>query len=87
VQEAITPRLQREPPEGGVALPLESYPAQVWKGFVFDQMSAAKKIGASPNVVNEDAREALYKLVAEERGESARATEKAKVEGDKAKAP
>jgi len=72
---------------GGFALPLESYPAQVWKAFMFDQMNVAKKIGASPNVVDADAREALYKLVAEARGESVPANEKTKVEGDTSKAP
>ena len=72
---------------GGFALPLESYPAQVWKAFMFDQINVAKKIGASPNPVDEDAREALYKLVVQGRTESAPASDKTKAEGDKAKTP
>ena len=54
-------------PHGGVALPLESYPESVWKDFVFHQEEAAAKIGASPNVVDEEARQALYDLVVESR--------------------
>ena len=45
-------------PHGGLALPLESYPENVWKTFVFDQDEAAAKIGASLNVVHEEARQA-----------------------------
>lgn len=54
-------------PHGGLALPLESYPENVWKAFVFDQEAVAKKIGASPNIVDEEARQALYDLVVESR--------------------
>jgi acetyl esterase/lipase len=52
---------------GGLALPLESYPENVWKAFMFDQENVAKKIGASPNSVDEQARQALYDLVAKSR--------------------
>lgn len=48
---------------GGSALPLESYPAEVWKSFIFDQTAVAKKIGASPNPVAEGTRQAFYELV------------------------
>src|SRR5438105_4486907 len=34
-------------PHGGFALPLPSYPAEVWKSFIFDQNKVANKIGAS----------------------------------------
>ncbi|HEY3302157.1 MAG TPA: alpha/beta hydrolase [Candidatus Binatia bacterium] len=54
-------------PHGGLALALESYPENVWKEFMFNQEAAAKKIGASPNIVAEDARQALYDLVVESR--------------------
>jgi arylformamidase len=54
-------------PHGGLALPLESYPENVWKEFIFNQEETAKKIGASPNVVDEEARQALYDLVVEAR--------------------
>jgi len=48
---------------GGLALSLESYPAEVWKNFIFDQTTVAKKIGASPNPVAEGTRQAFYELV------------------------
>jgi hypothetical protein len=48
---------------GGEALALEDYPADVWRNFIFDQVNVAKKIGASPNVVPEQSRQALYELV------------------------
>jgi arylformamidase len=57
---------------GGEALPLESYPPDVWRTFIFDQLSAAKKIGASPNVVAEAVRQDLFELV----NQSRRALEK-----------
>jgi acetyl esterase/lipase len=50
-------------PHGGFALPLETYPAEVWKEFIFSQHEVAEKIGASPNVVEENVRQALYDLV------------------------
>lgn len=48
---------------GGLGLPLESYPAEAWKSFIFDQNSIAKKIGATPNPVAEGARQAFFELV------------------------
>jgi hypothetical protein len=50
-------------PQGGFALPLESYPQEVWRNFVFNQVEVAKKMGASPNVVQEGARKPLFDLV------------------------
>ena len=35
--------------------------------FMFNQEAVAKKIGASPNIVGEEARQALYDLVVESR--------------------
>jgi hypothetical protein len=48
---------------GGIALPLESYPEEVWRRFIFNPEEAARLIGASPNPVAEEARQALYDLV------------------------
>jgi arylformamidase len=52
---------------GGEALSLESYPPEVWRAFIFDQLSAAKKIGASPNVVADAVRQELFELVNQSR--------------------
>ncbi|HEY2987682.1 MAG TPA: alpha/beta hydrolase [Candidatus Binatia bacterium] len=52
---------------GGLGLPLEAYPENVWKEFMFNQPAVAKKIGASPNIVAIEARQALYDLVVESR--------------------
>lgn len=48
---------------GGLALPLEAYPPEVWKSFIFDQTNVAKKIGATPNPVAEGTRQAFFDLV------------------------
>lgn len=50
-------------PRGGFALPLESYSPEVWKSFMFDQEAVAKKMGATPNIVQDGARQALFELV------------------------
>lgn len=57
---------------GGFALPLEEYSPEVWKAFVFNQEAVASKMGAVPNVIEEGAREPLYRLVLQsrERGDS-----------------
>ena len=47
----------------GFALPLESYPSEVWRIFISDPNSIAKKIGATPKAVAEGARQALFELV------------------------
>jgi arylformamidase len=52
---------------GGLALPLESYPPEVWKSFIFDQESVARKIGASPNMVADPIRQSLFDLVNQSR--------------------
>lgn len=49
--------------QGGFALPLESYPPEVLKSFIFNQEAVAKKIGASPNPVASKNREALFDLI------------------------
>lgn len=54
-------------PHGGFALPLEEYPPQVWKAFLFNQREVAEKMGATPNVVEGNARQALYDLVVQYR--------------------
>ena len=54
-------------PHGGRALALEEYPPEVWRAFIFDQYTVAKKIGASPNAVAENARQPLYELVNQSR--------------------
>ena len=50
-------------PQGGFALPLEDYPPEIWRNFMFNQVEVAKKMGATPNIVQESARQALYDLV------------------------
>jgi len=52
---------------GGEAIPLEAYPLEDWRNFVFDQLSVAKRIGASPNLVAEGARQSLCDLVKQSR--------------------
>lgn len=53
--------------QGGFALPLESYPPEVWKRFVFEQEQAAAMIGATPNPVRPEVAPALHELIAAER--------------------
>jgi acetyl esterase/lipase len=48
---------------GGNALPLESYPPEVWRKFIFEQSAIAEKIGAHPNLVPEAVRQPLFELV------------------------
>jgi arylformamidase len=50
-------------PQGGFALKLEEYPADVWKNFMFNQTEVAQKMGATPNIVRESARQPLFDLV------------------------
>jgi arylformamidase len=57
---------------GGFALALEEYPPEVWKAFIFNQHEVARKMGATPNVVERDARQALYDLVVQSREKSFR---------------
>lgn len=48
---------------GGTALPLESYPPEVWKSFISDPNATAKKIGATPKAVAAGTRQAFFELV------------------------
>lgn len=48
---------------GGFALPLESYPPDVWKTFIFDQETVTRKMGAAPNGLRDEARPVLFELV------------------------
>jgi acetyl esterase/lipase len=57
---------------GGFALPLESYPAEVWRRFVFEQEAVAAEIGASPNPIPAEQAPRLFELVERARGEVAR---------------
>jgi len=54
-------------PQGGYALPLEDYPPEVWRSFVFHQKHNAALIGAVPNMVDEGAQQALYDIVEQAR--------------------
>ena len=54
---------------GGFALPLESYPAEVWRTFMFQQIEVAKRMGATPNIVSDGARQTLFDLVNRSRSE------------------
>jgi hypothetical protein len=58
-------------PMGGHALPLERYPALVWKRFIFDQRAVAEEVGASPIQFEPGVGQALYDLIVaeKERGE------------------
>lgn len=60
-------------PHGGFALPLEDYPPQVWKNFIFDQEAVAEKMGAMPNMVMESALQPLYDLVVQGRSKGSKA--------------
>jgi hypothetical protein len=52
---------------GGEAIALENYPPEVWRTFVFDQLAAAQRIGASPNLVAPELRQSLFDLVNQSR--------------------
>lgn len=60
--EAATGKLH-----GGFALPLEDYPPEPWRRFVFDQNASARLIGVRPNPVEGPGAQALYELVEAER--------------------
>lgn len=49
--------------QGGFALPLEAYPDEVWKRFVFEQAKVAKMVGVTANLVAEPARAPLFEYV------------------------
>ena len=52
---------------GGHALPLERYPAIVWKRFVFDQAAVAKEVGASAIEFEPTLAKALFDLLVDEK--------------------
>ncbi len=54
-------------PQGGYALPLESYPPEVWRQFMFDNHKSAAAIGVRPNPVIGPAAAKLFDIVAKER--------------------
>jgi acetyl esterase/lipase len=49
--------------EGGFAIPLTSYPPEVWRRFVFHQEEAAKIIGVIPNSMRKEVQQPLFDLV------------------------
>ncbi len=51
---------------GGFGLPLEEYPAKVWRRYCFEQLAVAEEIGASPVPLGENAK-LLFELVERER--------------------
>jgi acetyl esterase/lipase len=51
---------------GGFALPLEEYPAEVWRRYCFEQLAVAEEIAATPVPLGEHA-PALFQLVERER--------------------
>jgi arylformamidase len=59
---------------GGFALPLEEYPASVWKAFVFNQEEVAAKIGASPNPVPGSLRQSLHDWVIRSRADKSQSS-------------
>ncbi len=48
---------------GGFALPLEEYPPEVWKAFIFNQKEVAAKIGSSTNMIDETLRQPIHDLI------------------------
>jgi acetyl esterase/lipase len=53
--------------QGGFALPLESYPPEVWRQFMFDNHKSAAEIGVRPNPVTGPAAAKLFEIVVKER--------------------
>jgi hypothetical protein len=58
--------------QGGFALPLESYPPEVWRQFMFDNHKSAAAIGVRPNPVAGPAAAKLFDIVVRERERRAR---------------
>ena len=56
-------------PQGGFAWPLESYPAEVWRTFMFQQIEVAKRMGATPNIVSDGVRQTLFDPINRSRSE------------------
>ena len=55
---------------GGFADSLESYPAEVWRRYIYDQLMVAAEIGASPVVLQPEVQELLYHGVVRARKQS-----------------
>lgn len=53
--------------EGGFALPLTSYPTEVWREFVFNQAAVAEQIGVFPNSLPTEVQQPLFDLVEKEK--------------------
>ena len=60
-------RARNGEPSGGFALPLESYPPEVFRRFMFEQEKSAALMGVRPNAVTGPAVRQLYDLVVTER--------------------
>lgn len=58
-------------PQGGFALPLEEYPPDVWRRFVFEPAAAAEAIGTSMNPIQGPGAQLLFDLVERERARRA----------------
>lgn len=56
----------------GFALPLEEYPPEVLKAFFFDQHGVAAKMGATPNLVDEEIRSVLYEMILKSRAQASK---------------
>lgn len=52
---------------GGFALALEDYPNEVLRNFIYDQEAVAQKMGATPNLIAEEARAALEQAIRDAR--------------------
>jgi acetyl esterase/lipase len=62
---------------GGFGLPLEEYPPEVWRRYVFEQLEVAEQIGATPVVLAPEERRLLYDAVVQARQSRARSEPKA----------
>ncbi len=62
-------RIEDGAKQGGLGLPLEDYPPEVWKRFVFQQALAASMVGVKTNLIAEPARQPLFELVNKAREE------------------
>jgi arylformamidase len=60
-------RARDSEPQGGYALPLESYPPGVWRQFMFDHQKSAAAIGVRPNPIAGPAAAKLFDIVVKER--------------------
>ena len=58
-------------------LPLEAYPPEAWRRYVFEQLEVAEEIGASAVVLAPEERRLLYDAVVQARQSRARSEPKA----------